>query len=267
MSGVLVTATALARPVLTFRNFTLRCDKSDPQVSFQTPWNWEIFEGKKIAVITTNAFLKYQLSAALAGLVSPVSGELVSDGVIGWPVGEEGGLDSKLRISHGLDFLSSIYEDCLENSCLSLEEFWDLLSTMEIEPNLIIKELSRDQRDYFFLALSVLFVFDIYLIPRTKFLMSKIARPLQAILLKQLEGKTLVSTSINSRFQREFCTEGLVLSPLGEILFAGGLSDAIQWANKNLELSNISSFDDDQFDVKLNLVNLDSSEDTMDDFV
>ena len=36
-----------------------------------------------------NSFLRYQLSAAIAGLVSPVSGEILADGVIGWPVGDE----------------------------------------------------------------------------------------------------------------------------------------------------------------------------------
>ena len=100
---------------LKFQNFSLRCDKSDPKISFQTPWNWEIEQGKKIAVIASSSFLRYQLIAGLAGLVPPVSGEIVGHSAIGWPVGGQGGLDSKLRISHALNFLSTVYSDCLEN--------------------------------------------------------------------------------------------------------------------------------------------------------
>ena len=266
-SGVVVTAAASTRPLLTFRNFSLRCDKSDPQVSFQTPWNWELGQAKRIAVISNSSFLRYQLSAALAGLVPPVSGEMMTDGVIGWPVGGEGGLDGKLRISHALNFLTTVYSDCLEKSSVSLEQFWDLMSTMDIDSRFIIKELSREQKDCFFLAISVLFSFDIYLISKTRFLMSKPAKPLRALLLKQLEGKTLFATSTNSRFQREFCTDGIVLGSLGQILFAGSLSDAVQWADQNLEESDMSDLDDDQFEMGLNLLNSESSDEQMDDFV
>jgi len=266
-SGVVVTAAASTRPLLTFRNFSLRCDKSDPQVSFQTPWNWELGQAKRIAVISNSSFLRYQLSAALAGLVPPVSGEMLTDGVIGWPVGGEGGLDGKLRISHALNFLTTVYSDCLEKSSVSLEQFWDLMSTMDIDSRFIIKELSREQKDCFFLAISVLFSFDIYLISKTRFLMSKPAKPLRALLLKQLEGKTLFATSTNSRFQREFCTDGIVLGSLGQILFAGSLSDSVRWADQNLEESDMSDSDDDQFEMGLNLLNSESSDEQMDDFV
>ena len=265
-AGVVLNSTGSAMSVLTFQNFSLRCNKSDPSISFQIPWNWDLEHGRKIAVITTSSFLRYQLIAALAGLVPPVSGEILGGGVIGWPVGGEGGLDSKLRISHAFNFLSTVYSDCLEKSRVTLDEFWGLLSDMNIYPGLIIKELSRDQKDFFFLSLSVLFSFDCYLISKTKFLMSRAAKPLRALLQRQLEGKTLLTTSTNSRFRREFCTDGLVLGPFGEILFAGGLSEAIQWADQNLEKSEISESDDEQLELGMDLRNLESSDDQADDF-
>ena len=189
-------------------------------------------EGKRTAIITNNLFLKYQLVGALAGHLAPISGQILFDGVIGWPVGGEGGLDSRLRISHALDFLIAVYGDCLEKSFMRMDLFWDLLSRMEIHSGLIIRDLSLLQKDYFFLALSVLFSFDLYLIPRTKFLMSKFAKPLRPFLLNQLEAKTLVSTSANKSFQREFCTDGLVLGVFGELLFSGGL-DEVRGASLN----------------------------------
>ena len=108
-SGVVVSVTTSGSPLLSFRNFSLRCDKSNPEIAFHTPWNWGINRSKRISLITNNSFLRYQLSAALAGLVPPVSGEMLTDGVVGWPVGGEGGLDGKLRISHALNFLTTVY--------------------------------------------------------------------------------------------------------------------------------------------------------------
>jgi len=191
---------------------------------------------------------------------------MLTDGVIGWPVGGEGGLDGKLRISHALNFLTTVYSDCLEKSSVSLEQFWDLMSTMDIDSRFIIKELSREQKDCFFLAISVLFSFDIYLISKTRFLMSKPAKPLRALLLKQLEGKTLFATSTNSRFQREFCTDGLVVDSMGQILFVGGVSEAIEWADQNLDASDVSDSDDEQLDIGLDLLNTELSDDPSGDF-
>ena len=260
-SGVVVTATASAKPVLTFRNLSLRCDESNPQISFETPWNWECTQGKRIAVITNNPFLRYQLVACVSGLVSPISGEIYSNGVIGWPVGGEGGLDKKLRISHAVSFLSAVYGDCLDKSFVSVDYFWEILSEVGIKPGLVIKELSREQRDFFALSLSVLFSFDCYLIPKTRYLMSRPAKILKDLLLKQLEGKMLITTSTNIQFQREFCTDGLVLGSLGQILFAGPLADVIQWAGENLDSSDALETEDEGFEMNLNLTNSETADD------
>lgn len=259
----MVIATASSKPVLAFRNFSLRCDQSNPLVSFDIPWNWECGQGKRIAVITNNSFLRYQLIACMSGLVSPVTGQIVGNSVIGWPVGADGGLDRKLRVSHTVSFLSTVYNDCLGKSLVSIDEFWKTLSDTGIEPDLVIKELSREQKDFFGLALSVIFSFDCYLIPKTRFLMSKPAKLLKELLLRQIEGKMLFSTSSNVQFQREFCTDGLVLGPLGQILFLGPLADAIQWADQYLERSNVLESEEDAFEVKLNLSNSDAAVEDM----
>ena len=250
----MVSATASARPVLSFRNFSLRCDKSNPQVTFETPWNWECGPGQRIAVISKNYFLRYQLSACIAGLVPPASGEILGASVIGWPVGGDGGLDRKIRVSHAVDFLSTLYADCLEKSCVSFKQFWGLLSDVGIDPDVIIKELSKEQRNFFYMALSVLFVFDCYLIPRVKFLMSKSAAPLRALLLEQVQGRVLFATASNVQFQREFCTDGIVLGGSGQILFAGEIMTAIQWADRNLGGSSESESEENEFEINLNMI-------------
>ena len=265
--GGCVDEIASENPVLKFRNFSLRCDKSNSKISFDSPWDWELPRGKRIAVITESPFLRYQLITSVAGLLPPVSGEIISDGVIGWPVGGEGGLDGKMRISHGLTFLSVIYDDCLEKSCIKMHEFWDLLAGMNIHPGDIIRELSRTQKDFFFLALSILFSFDCYLIFQAKFLMSKDAKALRPILMRQLEGKALLSTSPSVRFQKEFCTEGLVIGGHGEILFSGEILEARQWAENNLKQPVDSDSEDDNLSQDMLFKNEESSSDLFDDVV
>jgi hypothetical protein len=56
-----------------------------------------------------------------------------------------------------------------------------------------------------------------------------------------------------------------VLGSFGEILFAGGLSEAIQWADQNLEVSEMSEIDDDQVEMGMDLRNSEFSDDQADD--
>ena len=84
---------------------------------------------------------------------------------------------------------------------------------------------------------------------KTKFLESKPAKSLRPLLLRQLEGKTLITTSANNSFRSEFCTEGLVLSSRGELLFEGELREAIKWSRCNLKQSDDSVSDRDDAEV------------------
>ena len=58
----------------------------------------------------------------------------------------------------------------------------------------------------------------------------------------------------------------MVLGPLGEILFSGGLSEAIQWADQNLESAGLIEADDDSFEVDLNFSNKETPDDDFADF-
>ena len=88
--------------------------------------------------------------------------------------------------------------------------------------------------------------------------MSKAARPLRELLQLQLEGKTLLSTSPSNKFRREFCTSGLVLGPLGEVLFQGELEESIQWADVNLGAVEVSESDEESFSLEGDFKNSDA---------
>jgi capsular polysaccharide transport system ATP-binding protein len=249
-----------AEPILAFDEFVLRADKSDSSVVISSPWNWWINSGDRLSVMTTNSFLSYQLMATLAGLVKPVSGEVFKQGTVSWPLGGEGGLDGKLSIDQSLEFLINIYSDCLEKSRVTLQEFYEALQAQSIQSSLRLKELEKDQKDYFYMALSILFSFDVYLVPKFRYLMSRRAMPLRELLHRQLEGNSLISTGGNNRFRREFCNKGLVLDRFGEVIFQGDLEQAIAMIDqKNADSGSVDS-EDDQFNFGDGLKNSDQDE-------
>ena len=264
----MLTSSSLAEPKLTFDRLTLRCDASDSNIINTTPWNWSICTGERLSVMSSNSFMKDQLMGALSGFVQPVAGDFEAFGSLSWPLGGEGGLDSKLTIGNGLEFLSSIYSDCLEASLVSIDDFFEVLQTRSIDSNTRVKDLVKGQKDFFYMMLSILFLFDIYIVPRSKFLMTKEAKPLRNLLHKQLsDSKSLVSVTINNRFRREFCNRGMVLGSLGEILFHGDLEEAIAYEQKNVmiesesESGSGSESEENQFDMASNLTNSDSISD------
>jgi capsular polysaccharide transport system ATP-binding protein len=251
-----------AEPILVFDEFVLRADKSDQSVVISSPWNWRLNPGDRLSVMTTNSFLSYQLMATLSDFVKPISGEIVLQGSVSWPLGGQGGLDSRLTIKNGFEFLSSIYGDSLEKSKVSVDDFFDELKKQFIDPSIRLKDLPKDHKDFFFTVLSILFCFDICIAPHSRFLMSREARSLRNLLHKQLDGGLcMVSTAKNNRFRREFCNRGMVLGPFGEMVFDGNLEEAIAISSQNDIIENSPEVDENQFDLGESLTNSDPRQD------
>ena len=263
----MLTLSSSAEPKLTFHRLMLRCDESDENIVNASSWNWSLCMGERLSVMSSNSFMKYQFMATLSGFIEPISGDFETFGTLSWPVGGEGGLDSKLTIDKGLEFLSSIYSDCLEASLVSVDDFFEVLQTRSIDSNTRLKDLVKEQKDFFYMMLSILFSFDIYIVPRSKYLMTRDARPLRNLLHDQLsDSKSLVSVTINNRFRREFCNRGMVLGPLGEILFYGELEEAIAYEQQNVKIDSGTESEEIQFDIASHLTNSDSSSDQIDVF-
>ena len=251
-------------PILVFDQFVLRADESDATVVISSPWNWWLNPGDRLSVITSNSFLGYQLMATLSDLVKPVAGEMLPQGTLSWPLGGQGGLHSSLTIDNGFEFLSSIYSDSLEKSLVSQEEFFDALKSQLIDLSTPLKQLQKDKKDFFFAALSILFSFDICIAPDSRYVMylmspGEATRILRNLFRKQIDGGLcMISTSSNMQFNREYCNRGIVLSPLGDVIFDGDLEEAIALSNQNNIIGNGSEVNDKQFDFGEAMTNSDS---------
>ena len=246
-------------PRLVFDRMTLRCDQADKNITNLIAWDWSLYRGERLCIISTNSFLRYQVMAILGGYVQPVSGKFEVLGSLSWPLGGEGGLDGKLTIENGLEFLLSIYNDCLNTSFVTLDDFFEALQTLSIDPSMRLKDLAKEQKDFFYMMLSVLFSFDTYLVPGSRFLMTKQARICRNLCRKQsADDKCIVTATTNNRVRREFCNRGMVLGSDGKILFDGYLEDAIAYECKNNRVGpDLESNDEDQFNAASHLTNSD----------
>ena len=216
--------------------------------------------GERLSVMTSNSFLSYQLISVLSGLVKPVSGEFMVNGSLSWPLAGQGGLDTKTSIGYGFEFLSSVYSDCLEKSLISTDEFFDVLNSRSIDASMCARSLTKEQRSFFYALLSILFRFDVYLAPHSRYLMTREAKPLRGLLHRQLSnGACIISTVNNDRFRREFCNRGMVLGSLGKVLFHGDLQEAIAFSDQYLKSDKIPLEDeqDTEFEFGKNLTNSD----------
>ena len=144
----MLNSSSSAEPILVFDEFVLRADKTDSSVVISSPWNWCLHPGEQLSVMTTNSFLSYQLMATLSGLVEPVAGEVVTQSNLSWPLAGQGGLHRDLSINNGFEFLLSIYGDTLERSHVSSGEFFDALTSQEIDTSIPLKELPKDQKNF-----------------------------------------------------------------------------------------------------------------------
>ena len=267
----MLNSSSSAEPILAFDEFVLRADKTDSSVVTSSPWNWCLHPGERLSVMTTNSFLSYQLMATLSGLVEPVAGEVLTQCNLSWPLAGQGGLHSSLTINNGFEFLFNIYGDILERSHVSSGEFFDALKSQEIDPSIPLKELPKDQKNFFFAAVSILFSFDICVAPHSIYLlnlMSKDAKLLRSLLHKQLDGGLcMITDSRNNPFKRQFCNRGIVLGPFGEVIFDGDLDEAIAIGKQNDILAKRAEADEIKFDYGEKLTNLSSSpEDLYNDF-
>ena len=117
-----------------------------------------------------------------------------------------------------------------------------------------MNDLSKTQKDFFYHAVSVLFLFDVYLISDPKFLMSKLAKPIKEFFCLQLsDSHSLLTTTASDRFRSEFCNKGLVIGAMGEILYSGSYQDAIEWYSSNFANKPTIDQDDSQFVIGSNL--------------
>ena len=151
-----------------------------------------------------------------------------------------------------MQFLGGLYQDRV--APLDLEKFLStFLNAAGLSPNENLKNLrSRDQKLFYVMALA--FTFDIFLVPSAQFLMGsekdQVVHYLRSVFEARIENQTLITTSGNKKFLKDFCDRGLAIGPSGQQLFEGTLDECFDWMKASSTQSDVGE-DNDTVDESL----------------
>jgi len=232
------------------------------------PISRTFYQGERTAILCGNRRIRDELLGSIYGLVQPVSGFVNKQGSVSWPLGLKGGMDGKLTLFQNMRFLGTLYEDRV--APLNLDKFLEtFLDSAGLSPKSRLKDLkSRDQK-IFYMVVALAFSFDVFLVPSAQFLMGsekdKVIQYLRTVFEARIEQKTLIATSGNRKFLREFCDKGFAIDSVGQQTFEGSLDECLEWMKSSSSQADAGD-DDDSIDESLFSVDL-SNEDNQSEFL
>ena len=228
---------SLSLPLISLRDITRHVNTSKDTVRrLLKNVNWELQEGQRVGVIAESMLEAHALLDCAAGITTPQRGHVSIRSHVSWPVGAKGGLSSALSGRQNARFLQGVYGHGGQqrNDLDQIERLADLERGYFDKP---LKSYNKYMRARFYLAVSLAFDFDVYVIPQQSAWKSntnseKILR-LQKALKDRTSGKTILMTNTDFSFLEQFCDDGLVLDQ-GSIAYSGTFSECRAWYEANI---------------------------------
>ena len=216
--------------------------------------SWELSQGDRIALISTSSLSARAFLECAAGVVPPQKGTVDINVNVSWPLGARGGILNNLSARDSTTFLHGVYGEYGK-----LKRDLDFVSNLagldKIFFNRPLKTYNKLMRSRFYLAVSLAFNFDAYIIPRTFAWTSNAnsdrALLFQDVLTKRVEGKSLIMAHNDFNILGRFCTDGIVLDQ-GAIVFSGPLQECSEWYGRHVSSkatdddNELESSDEDQ---------------------
>ena len=234
---------------LDFQDVVLRCSRRD--TNFLTPpWNLQIRRGDKVAVMAQDRKIRDEFLGCICGLIQPVSGQIYSRCRISWPVGFKGGLDGKLTLAQNIRFLEVVYEDCV--APVDPNKFFKSLCLLAgLTPDQRLKSLKSKDQKIFYNIVSMIFSFDVLLVPSAQYLVKNnkdnVSKYLNQVFEKRIEKNCMITSSNDRKFLRQYCNSGILFDAFGQLVFQGPLDECFA-CKKSLSSENEDSNDDDMVD-------------------
>jgi len=193
--------------------------------------SWTLHSGQRLAILASNkaeadAFLGYA-----AGVVPVQGGAVIIQTHVSWPMGDPKALIGALSGRQNAAFLQRIYGTPRQRheQMEMVRELGDLQVDFFDRP---LRDYNSAMRARFRLALSLVFDFDVYTVPRMEAWnfssTSSRGERFRSAFEAATAGKTLLVSHPDSGFQDAYCEEGLVLME-GRIAFQGALPACRAW--------------------------------------
>ena len=244
-----MTQNSFSQPLISLRNITRDVNSSKDNVRrLLKNVSWELQAGQRVGVIAESMQEAHAFLDCAAGITTPQRGQVSIQAHVSWPLGAKGGLSSALSGRQNARFLQSVYGHGGQQrrDLDQIEKLADLEKGYFDKP---LKNYNKYMRARFYLAVSLVFDFDVYVIPQQFAWKSntgseKILR-LQQALKDRIAGKSILMTNTDFGFLEQFCDQGLVLDQ-GSIAFSGSFSACRSWYE-----TNISKAPEDDIELQL----------------
>ncbi len=216
--------------MIEFRNLTKRYVTNGKVKTVVNGLSLHIAEKRSLGLLGRNGAGKSTLLRMIAGSSEPTEGEIISQGLVSWPVGFAGSFHGDLTGLQNCRFVARIYGVDTDELVDFAEEFCDIGQHFRLP----LRTYSSGMRSRLAFAISMGIQFDIYLVDEITAVGDASFRQNADKLFKartQNVGAVVCSHSMAQ--VRNLCDCGLVLNE-GEAWFHDNVDDAIAHHQENM---------------------------------
>jgi len=234
--------------LISFRNVTRRISTSkNKNRRILSNINWILKEGQRVGIVAKSMQEAHAFLECASGISMPQEGNVLIEANVSWPIGVKGGLSSSLSGRQNARFLAAVYNHGSNQQEL-VEKIERLADLGEGFFDIPLKNYSKSMRSRFYLAVSLLLSFDVYILPQIfawkSNPSSKNIIQFQKILKKQTDGKSIIMANVDFNFLERFCNQGLVLDK-GSVAYSGSFMECRKWYEVNISKTPEEDFDRD----------------------
>lgn len=223
---------ASAQPLITMENVWRQVEGSRLQTkTLLKNINWSLYSGDRIAVISTRRGEADVFLECACGVVPVQNGRVNISAHVSWPMGQPAALLGNLSAQLNADFLLRIYGDPYRRfeQMQTIRLLSDLENDFHERP---LRAYNSAMKARFRLALSIVFDFDVYMIPNLEAWNFK-AKSIRVQRFRELfesmtANKSLLVSNSDQGFQKQYCHSGLILDN-GTIVYEGDLDSCYAW--------------------------------------
>ena len=179
--------------------------------------------GRSLALLGRNGAGKSTLLEIIAGIQTPDTGRVVTDGTLSWPVGFGGSFHAQMTGAQNVTFVGRVYgvdTDALRAFVMDFAELGDHFFVP-------VKTYSQGMRARLAFGLSMGIKFDTYLVDEvTAVGDGSFNRKSRAVFLQRMETSSAIMVSHQMAQLRNFCDSGVVLDR-GRLHYFEDLEEAI----------------------------------------
>jgi capsular polysaccharide transport system ATP-binding protein len=184
--------------------------------------------GRSLALLGRNGAGKSTLLEIIAGIQTPDTGRVVTDGTLSWPVGFGGSFHPQMTGAQNVTFVGRVYgvdTDALRAFVMDFAELGDHFFVP-------MKTYSQGMRARLGFGLSMGIKFDTYLVDEvTAVGDGSFNRKSRAVFLERMKHSSAIMVSHQMGQLRNFCDSGVVLDQ-GRLHYFEDLEDAIELHQK-----------------------------------